>query len=298
MDLCTKSDITSLAQRLGMNLENPQFAPICSTYLRPFNRMGLTIPSEHEMEGWVAFSHDNPRPILNSILRQIKIASSNLYLSWHQGSCKRKRNWLGAVFSLDIVCASILNSKEWRKKDTPFGTPRHSFLRLTEERGQAYSHQGKSKRTWICGNTVQKSKEQRGQWSLGSNKKPHGYLSSRWVAGLGHKDIVLTWYTCAYDSQLRHWIKTCFSTFTSRSIARGAKLLGISIKSVRTHSVHISFAMLIMHLNGSNDSTIMKMSRWKSAAFLAYIRSYLDQFGGDSSIIIFKDDGDFITLRN
>lgn len=77
---------------------------------------------------------------------------------------------------------------------------------------------------------------------------------------------------------------------------RGAKLLGIPIKSVGTHSVRISFAML-MHLNGSNDSKIMKMGRWKSAAFLAYIRSYVDQFGGDSSIIIVKDNGDFITLR-
>ena len=50
VDSRTESDIISLAQRLGMNLEDPQFAPMSSTYLRPFNRMGMTIPSEHEMD--------------------------------------------------------------------------------------------------------------------------------------------------------------------------------------------------------------------------------------------------------
>ena len=50
VDSRTESDITSLSQLLGMNLEDPQFVPMSSTYLRPFNRMGMSIPSEHKME--------------------------------------------------------------------------------------------------------------------------------------------------------------------------------------------------------------------------------------------------------
>ena len=49
VDSRTESDINSLAQHLGMNLEDPQFAPMSSTYLRPFNRMGMKIPSEHKI---------------------------------------------------------------------------------------------------------------------------------------------------------------------------------------------------------------------------------------------------------
>ncbi len=44
------------------------------------------------------------------------------------------------------------------------------------------------------------------------------------------------------------------------------------------------------------DSTIKKKGRWKSDAFLLYIRNYVDQFGGDTSNLIATTTADFRTI--
>ena len=77
--------------------------------------------------------------------------------------------------------------------------------------------------------------------------------------------------------------------------ACGPDRLGINIKHIGTHSVRTSYAML-SHLNGIPDSTIQKKGRWKSTAFLRYIRSYIDNFGGDSSKIMMGENGEFKSL--
>ena len=46
----TVSDITSLAKRIGMNLEDDQFAPKSSLYLRPFDRLDMKTLSETEVD--------------------------------------------------------------------------------------------------------------------------------------------------------------------------------------------------------------------------------------------------------
>ena len=72
--------------------------------------------------------------------------------------------------------------------------------------------------------------------------------------------------------------------------------LGISVKEVGTHSIRTSFAML-MHLNGAPDSTIKIKGRWKSDAFMKYIRGYIDMFGGNASkLITNKMNGHFVSL--
>ena len=57
---------------------------------------------------------------------------------------------------------------------------------------------------------------------------------------------------------------------------------GIKVHSVGTHSIRASFAMMLL-LNNVEDSILMKKGRWKSTAFLAYIRAQIDSFGYDTS---------------
>ena len=55
----------------------------------------------------------------------------------------------------------------------------------------------------------------------------------------------------------------------------GSARLGIPIKSIGTHSIRTSFAMML-NLNKKPDSLIMKQGCWKSASFLKYIRNLQD----------------------
>ena len=71
--------------------------------------------------------------------------------------------------------------------------------------------------------------------------------------------------------------------------------IGVDITQIGTHSIHTSFVML-MQLNGAPETTIMKKGIWLRAAFLHYIRGYIDQFGGDSSSIIIGPNGEFKSL--
>jgi len=75
----------------------------------------------------------------------------------------------------------------------------------------------------------------------------------------------------------------------------GPEKLGIPIKSVGTHSIRTSFAMML-NLSDKADSFIMKQGRWRSDAFLRYIRNYVDNFGGDASALIARLDNEFISL--
>ncbi len=78
----------------------------------------------------------------------------------------------------------------------------------------------------------------------------------------------------------------------------GPESLGIPIKRVGTHSIRTSFTTLL-HINGAADSLIMKMGRWKSNAFLRYIRGYVSSFGDDVATLLTNDKkGDFTLLLN
>ena len=72
----------------------------------------------------------------------------------------------------------------------------------------------------------------------------------------------------------------------------GPRNLGIHVESVSTHSIRTSFAMMLA-LRKVEDSKIMKKGRWKSDAFLRYIRNYVDQFGADCSADIAHEGNNF-----
>ena len=63
----------------------------------------------------------------------------------------------------------------------------------------------------------------------------------------------------------------------SMCMSFGEERLGFCPKKVGTHSIRTSFAMQL-YLAGVNDFTIMLMGRWKSLAFLSYIRPQVQQF--------------------
>ena len=72
-------------------------------------------------------------------------------------------------------------------------------------------------------------------------------------------------------------------TYLRRTVERiGPDRLGIKTSTVGTHSIRASFAMMML-LNHVEDSILMKKGRWKSAAFLAYIRAQINAFGYDTS---------------
>ena len=75
----------------------------------------------------------------------------------------------------------------------------------------------------------------------------------------------------------------------------GSERLGIPIKSIGTHSIRTSFAMML-NLNKKSDSFIMKQGRWKSSSFLKYIRNYVSAYGGDASSIIARLDNEFVSF--
>ena len=104
-------------------------------------------------------------------------------------------------------------------------------------------------------------------------------------------------FYCAALGKVGH-ITSAFVTDELKNavITIGGNSLGISTNEVGTHSIRTSFAML-MHLNNANDSTIMIKGRWKSDAFMRYIRGYIDMFGGNASALITnKINGHFVSL--
>ena len=57
----------------------------------------------------------------------------------------------------------------------------------------------------------------------------------------------------------------------------GQDTLGFTAKEVGTHSIRSSFAMFL-HLNGVRSDKIMLQGRWRSTAFLTYIRVQVTEF--------------------
>ena len=57
----------------------------------------------------------------------------------------------------------------------------------------------------------------------------------------------------------------------------GEDKLGFTAKEVGTHSIRSSFAMFL-HLNGIRSDKIMLQGRWRSTAFLTYIRVQVTEF--------------------
>ena len=73
--------------------------------------------------------------------------------------------------------------------------------------------------------------------------------------------------------------------------------IGVPLERVSTHSIHTSFA-LIMALNKAQDSSIRKIGRWRSNAYLIYIRDYTNGFGEDaSSFFSNTEKGNFVNLH-
>ena len=72
------------------------------------------------------------------------------------------------------------------------------------------------------------------------------------------------------SKQVRQNIKSTVKTI-------GATRLGIDIKRVGTHSLRTSAAMLL-YLANVRTSTIMLLGRWKSDAFLLYLRRQVKEF--------------------
>ena len=76
------------------------------------------------------------------------------------------------------------------------------------------------------------------------------------------------------SDMIKHLRSTC------QSLGRNG--IGINPIKVGTHSIRTSFAMQL-HLAGVRDFTIMMMGRWRSLAFLRYIRPQIQEFSTDLS---------------
>lgn len=101
----------------------------------------------------------------------------------------------------------------------------------------------------------------------------------------------------AHSTEFRHItsgmvLKTLQDTVT----LLGPESIGVPVRLVGTHSVRISFAMLLV-LCGAPDSLIKQKGRWKSDAFLRYIRTYVNKYGNESSAMIANETtGNFKSL--
>ena len=106
------------------------------------------------------------------------------------------------------------------------------------------------------------------------------------------KSTVNTVYLSSQKKLIR--LKSSYIVKTLKSAVKiaGAKRLGLHLSSIGTHSIRTSFAMMLA-LRRYPDSTIMKKGRWKSNAFLLYIRTYVDQFGADCSADIAHEENNF-----
>ena len=77
----------------------------------------------------------------------------------------------------------------------------------------------------------------------------------------------------------------------------GPEIIGVPLNRVGTHTIRTSFA-LFMSLGKEEDSVIMLKGRWKSAAFMKYIRGYIDKFGVSASTSISNPvTGNFVNLH-
>ena len=74
----------------------------------------------------------------------------------------------------------------------------------------------------------------------------------------------------------------------------GPHELGFGPDSVGTHSIRSSFAMFL-HLNKIPAEKIMLQGRWKSMAFIDYIRPQVSEFSRDLSRIMMQSN-DFFTI--
>ena len=82
-------------------------------------------------------------------------------------------------------------------------------------------------------------------------------------------------------------------TYLRRAVeAIGENKLGFTSKTVGTHSIRTSFAMLLTIMD-TPDSLIMKKGRWKSNAFLRYIRSQSQLYGRNVSNSMVSGDNEF-----
>ena len=78
----------------------------------------------------------------------------------------------------------------------------------------------------------------------------------------------------------------------------GPDSIGVPLARVGTHSVRTTFALL-MSLNGAQDSLIRKKGRWRSDAYLLYIRGYADAFGDmTGNYISDEKKGNFVSLHD
>ena len=71
--------------------------------------------------------------------------------------------------------------------------------------------------------------------------------------------------------------------------ALGENYLGFTSEYVGTHSIRLSFAMMLK-LKGIHPSTIMLQGLWSSDAFMKYIRPQIQQFSIGLSSVMVEDD--------
>jgi hypothetical protein len=75
----------------------------------------------------------------------------------------------------------------------------------------------------------------------------------------------------------------------------GAAQLGIDVSTVGTHSLRSSCAML-MYLAKARTATIMLLGRWKSDAFLLYLRKQVKEFTSGVSDLMVNQEETFFTV--
>jgi hypothetical protein len=75
----------------------------------------------------------------------------------------------------------------------------------------------------------------------------------------------------------------------------GEERLGVTAENVGTHSLRSSCAMLL-YLGQVRTSTIMLLGRWKSDAFLLYLRKQVKEFTAGVSDTMVSQSGAFSTI--
>ena len=80
------------------------------------------------------------------------------------------------------------------------------------------------------------------------------------------------------NGKIDHITSSMMTDSLQRGIASvGCEFLRIQPNEIGTHSIR-SGAAMAMYLNGVPTYSIMKVGRWKSTAFLDYIRSQVEEF--------------------
>ena len=80
------------------------------------------------------------------------------------------------------------------------------------------------------------------------------------------------------------------------NIVENMENLGISGKDVGTHSIRAALAMAL-YLMKRPTTTIMLLGRWKSTAFLGYVRRQIQEFAAGVSVDMVKNEH-FFTIPN